>query len=318
MDNLLTVVVLSYRNGAMLYETLDSVLEQSYADIEIVVCDDASPGFEKSKVETYIADHNRGNVSNVNIIANETNVGTVKNLNRGISAAKGGFLKVIAGDDLFASPDICAVQIKYLKDHPEANLVVGNIVECDDKMNPVSSSGFLLENDRDPLFRDKKTLLRYLVRKGQKSLATQAICFRKAFFDKNGLYDERFLLIEDLPMAIRIAENGVNFGYLNLPCVNHRGSGVGVSTSNEAFDVRKLRYYEDLEKFYEVSLMPLKHIVGCTFVRMRHGVCKFRIEYCKLDPPTSWNKLKTILRFLPHLVYYALTKADRVFFYLRG
>ena len=70
MDNLLTVIVLSYRNGAMLYETLDSVMEQTCADIEIVVCDDASPGFEKSKVETYIADRNRGNISNVNIIVN--------------------------------------------------------------------------------------------------------------------------------------------------------------------------------------------------------------------------------------------------------
>ena len=318
MDNLLTVVVLSYRNGAMLYETLDSVMEQTCADIEIVVCDDASPGFEKSKVETYIADRNRGNISNVNIIMNETNAGTVKNLNRGVSAAKGEFLKVIAGDDLFASPDVCAVQIEYLKTHPDAALVVGNIVECDDKMNPVSMSGFLLEDDRDPLFRDKKTLLRYLVRKGQKALATQAICFRKSFFDRNGLYDERFRLIEDLPMAIRIAENGEKIGYMNLPCVKHRGSGVGISTSNEAFDVRKLLYYEDLEKFYAISLTPLKHIIGTTFVRMRHGVCKFRIEYCKLDPPTSWNKLKTGLRYLPHLIYYALTKTDRVFFYLRG
>jgi len=302
----------------MLYETLDSVLEQTYANIEIVVCDDASPGFEGSEVETYIAGRNRGNISNVNIIANGTNAGTVKNLNRGVSAAKGVFLKVIAGDDLFASPDVCAVQIKYLKEHPEANLVVGNIVECDNRMNPVSMSGFLLKNDQDPLFRNRKALLRYLVRKGQKALATQAICFRKAFFDENGLYDERFRLIEDLPMAIRIAENGEKIGYLNLPCVKHRGSGVGISTSNDAFDVRKLRYYEDLEQFYVISLTPLKRIVGSAFVRMRRGVCRFRIEYCKLNPPTLRNKLKTILKYLPHLAYYALTKTNRVFFYLRG
>ena len=131
------------------------------------------------------------------------------------------------------------------------------------------------------------------------------------------MYDERFRLIEDLPMAIRIAEKEKEIGYLNLPCVKHRGSG-GVSTSNEAFNVRRLQYYEDLEKFYAISLAPLRHVVGSTFVRMRHGVCKFRIEYCKLDPPTPWNKLKTIARYLPHLTYYALTKTDRVLFYLRG
>ena len=317
MDNLLTVVILSYKNGGLLYETIDSVLEQTYPDIEIVVCDDASPEFEKEKLEEYISSRNRGNISNVKFIANRTNAGTVKNLNRGIAAARGAFLKVIAGDDLFASPDVCAIQIEYLKEHPDANLVVGNIVECDDRMNPQSMSGFLLKDDRNPLFHDRNALLKYLARKGQKALATQAICFRKAFFDRNGLYDETFRLIEDLPMAIRIAEKEMTIGYIDLPCVKHRGRG-GVSTSNEAFDVHRLQYYEDLEKFYTVSLMPVRHIVGSTFVRMRHGVCKFRIEYCKLNPPTSWNKMKTVIRYLPHLTYYALTKADRVMFYLRG
>jgi glycosyltransferase involved in cell wall biosynthesis len=318
MDNLLSVVILSYKNGEMLYETLDSILEQTYPNIEIVVCDDASPVFEKDGVEKYIADHNRGNISNAVVVVNPANLGTVKNLNVGIAHAKGNFLKFIAGDDLFASPDVCAIQMKYLEEHPDACLVVGNILECDDRMNPLSMSGFLLENDRAPLLRDRKALLKYLARKGQKSLATQAICFRKSFFEKYGLYDEEFKLIEDLPMAIRIAESGEMIGYVNLPCVKHRGSGVGVSTSNEAFDARRIRYYEDLEKFYAKSLMPLEHIVGRTFVRMRHGVCKFRIEYCKLDPPTAANKMKTVIRHLPHLLYYALTKTNRVLFYLRG
>lgn len=318
MENLLTVIVLSYRNGGMLYETLDSVLEQTWPDIEVVVCDDASPDFEAETVKEYIAAHSRGNISNVSVIASPVNAGTVKNLNRGISAAKGAFLKIIAGDDLFSAPGVCAAQIEYLNAHPGMNLVVGNIEECDERMNRQSMSGFLLKDDADPLFQDKKALLRYLVRRGQKALATQAICFRKAFFDKNGMYDERFRLIEDLPMAIRIAENEERFGYLNLPCVKHRGSGVGVSTSSEAFDVRKLRYYEDLEKFYAISLAPVRRIAGSTFVRMRHGVCKFRIEYCRLDPPSAWNKLKTVIRYLPHLTYYALTKTDRVLFYLRG
>ena len=317
MENLLTVIVLSYRNGRMLYETLDSVLEQSYPAIEIVVCDDASPDFEAQKVKEYISAHNRGNISGVNIIVNPVNVGTVKNLNRGISAARGSFLKVIAGDDLFASPDVCQIQAGYLVSHPDMNLVVGYIVECDDKMNPQSKSGCLPGKDGNPLIQNREALLRYLVRKDPKALATQAICFRKAFFEKNGLYDEMFRLVEDLPMAVRIAENGERFGYLDLPSVKHRGS-VGTSTSNKAFDARKLRYYEDLERFYAVSVMPVRSVVGSAYVRMRHDVCKFRIEYCKLDPPTLPGKLRTIIRYLPHLACYALARMDRVLFYLRG
>ena len=109
----------------------------------------------------------------------EANDETLWETVRGIALAKGNFLKVLAGDDLFASPDICSVQVGYLKEHPDACLVVGNIMECDDRMTPLSMSGFLLKDDHDPLLRDRKALLKYLVRKGQKSLATQAICFRK-------------------------------------------------------------------------------------------------------------------------------------------
>ena len=206
-------------------------------------------------------------------------------------------------------------QVQYLIAHPEDQFVVGNSVECDEKMNPIKETGFLLDED-DVVFHDYDMLLKYVCRINQNALATQAICFRKTFFEKNGLYDEGFKLIEDLPMAVRIAKRHLPFGYLNYPCVKHRGK-VGVSTSNNAFDKKRITYYEDLEKYFRLCLLPLKRKVGLVYVPMRHKVAEFRVEYCRKSPLSGTGKLKLYLKYAVPLTYYAITKTRRVLFYLK-
>ena len=58
MDKVLSIVVLSYKNGGMLLETIDSILNQDYPSIEIVICDDASPDFDSSRLKQYIENIN--------------------------------------------------------------------------------------------------------------------------------------------------------------------------------------------------------------------------------------------------------------------
>jgi glycosyltransferase involved in cell wall biosynthesis len=317
MSDLLSIIVLSYKSGDMLYETLDSILEQDYPNIELVICDDASPAFDENVIRKYISDNKKENISNVQIIINSTNAGTVKNLNNGIRVAKGEYIKAIAGDDQMASPDVCSCQICYLENHPKANFVVGNIVECDDKMNPITESGFLVEDDHNSIFHNRRSLLKYIVRDNPKALSTQAMCFKKDFFEKEGLYDERFDLIEDLPMAVKIVKNEGKVGYINKRCVKHRGQ-VGVSTSSNAFNKGKIKYYEDLEKYYRISLDSIKNVIGKTYVYMRHKICTFRIEYCQLKDSDGFGKAKLLMKYSVPLMYYLATRSGRALFYIKG
>lgn len=314
MNDLLSVIVLSYKNGLLLKETIDSILFQDYPAIELLICDDASPDFDQMFYSQYIADNKRSNLADARFIINERNQGTVKNLNGGIKAAKGPFIKIIAGDDCVSSSDVFSRQVQYLLCHPQAYFVVGNSVHCDEKMNPLQETGFMTD-ENNPLFHNQKRMMRYICRKNQNALATQAICFRKVFFEEYGLYDERFYLVEDLPLAVRTIEDSVCFGYMNYPCVKHRGSG-GVSTSANAFDVKRIRYYEDLEQYFLHYLLPNRKAVGALHVSMRYKVAKFRVQYCKLMPPTRIRKAALVLKNVIPLAYYAITKMGRAFFYL--
>jgi len=314
MDKLLSIIVLAYKSGDYLFETVQSILEQDYPAIEIVVCDDATPGFDKTGLESFLAEKKQNNIASVTIITNDNNLGTVKNLNNGIRLAKGDYIKIIAGDDQLAAPDVCSRQIAYLEKHADTVAVAGNIEECDAEMTPISKSGFLLKDDTDSLFHNKNELLRYICRDNTKALATQVLCFRKDFFGKHGLYDEKYLLIEDLPMAVRIVESGEKIGYINYPCAKHRGQ-TGVSTSTQAFDPHRLRYYEDLERYY-VALSPLSNILGRNFVHMRHRVCQFRIEYCNLHSAPFYKKAGKALEYSIPLAYYFFTNLRRACAYL--
>ena len=49
-----SVVVLSYKSLEYIKENIDSILNQDYPDIEIIISDDCTPGFECKEYEKYI------------------------------------------------------------------------------------------------------------------------------------------------------------------------------------------------------------------------------------------------------------------------
>ena len=59
MSGLFTVVVLSYNNSKYLEECLDSILMQSYPEIEIIIADDCSKEFDDDKYKAYCEQNGR-------------------------------------------------------------------------------------------------------------------------------------------------------------------------------------------------------------------------------------------------------------------
>lgn len=311
---LLSVIVLTYKHKDLLLETLDSIFEQDYPQIELLVAEDGARNFSKEETEKYIRLHASDRIKQHQILVNSSNCGTVYNINHALLMANGQYIKLIAGDDTYPNAKVFSAQVAYLKEHPECALAVGNIVECDDKLDPIEEKGFAPNGAESLLQASTEIKLHYFVRKDCSILATQSICFTRTYFDRYGVFDERFKLIEDLPMGVRMITSECKIGYLDFPCVNHRGS-VGISTSSNAFDLKRLAYYQDLKKYYEITLEPVKKTVGPMFVCMRRKMCCFRIEYVQsLDRPLK--KVLLIAKYIPAISYYVLSNMKRTLFYL--
>lgn len=95
---LVSVIVLSYRSAETIVETLDSIKNQTYPNIELIVTDDASPDNTVQVVRKWIAE-NKGALASIKLITSDKNTGLPANINRGLKVAKGTYYKGIAGDD---------------------------------------------------------------------------------------------------------------------------------------------------------------------------------------------------------------------------
>lgn len=106
-----SVVIPLYNKEDCILKTLDSVLNQSYNDFEIIVVDDGSTDNSLTTVRTVMDDRLR--------VVSQTNAGPSVARNHGIQEAKGEYIAFIDADDIW-SPDYLLEMSRLITDYPDA------------------------------------------------------------------------------------------------------------------------------------------------------------------------------------------------------
>ncbi len=109
---LISVILPTYNGEKYITETLESVLNQTYKNLEIIITDDASTDGTVEIVKSY-------NDKRIKLYINETNLGIGDNTNRALSLATGEFIMMQDHDDI-SSPSRAELQLKCLIDNPDA------------------------------------------------------------------------------------------------------------------------------------------------------------------------------------------------------
>lgn len=120
---LVSVHIISYNQKQYIDETLRSVLEQDYENIEIVVADDGST----DGTAEIILDFARQYPSKVVPLVGGPNLGITGNSNRGLAACKGRYIAFMGGDDVFL-PGKISSQVKWLEER-SSRVLCGHQVE---------------------------------------------------------------------------------------------------------------------------------------------------------------------------------------------
>lgn len=116
---LVSVIIPNYCHSQFLAQRIESVLNQTYQNFEVIILDDCSPdaGASKAVIEKY-----RGNTHVSHIVYNEENSGsTFKQWNNGIALSKGEYCWIAESDD-FCEPVFLETLISQVEKYPDVSI----------------------------------------------------------------------------------------------------------------------------------------------------------------------------------------------------
>jgi len=143
-----SVIMPAYNAEKYIGEAIESILNQTYKDFELIIVNDASTDSTGSIIKTYAEKDER-----IVVLENEQNLNIAGSLNRAISAAKGEFLARMDADDI-ALPERLEIQSKAMQENPKV-AVVGNDINLIDENGSVIGYRHYPTNrtDKDLLFK---------------------------------------------------------------------------------------------------------------------------------------------------------------------
>lgn len=179
---MISVIVPNYNHEPFLRQRIDSILNQTYQDFELILLDDCSTDASRVVLESY-----RSHPRVSQIVFNDNNSGTpFRQWNKGIELAKGEWVWIAESDD-YADPRFLETLMTELQDHPQCGFAYTWTYYVDTEGNElwaVTEGGRTIEyNGID--FIKKKLLL-------TNSISNVSECvFRTDLFsqERNVLYD---------------------------------------------------------------------------------------------------------------------------------
>ena len=114
-SKLVTCVITTYNRSSLVSRAIDSAINQTYPNIEIIVIDDHSS-------ESYAEVREKSSqYNNVRFFRNDKNMGLAASRNRGISLAKSPYVAFLDDDDQWL-PSKIEIQVKFLTENPKFSI----------------------------------------------------------------------------------------------------------------------------------------------------------------------------------------------------
>lgn len=215
---LVSVLIPLYNHEKFIARCLDSIIEDGYPCVEIIVIDDGSPDSSAQRVRDWYASRQERIPGRFEFISRD-NKGVSATLNELYEKSSGEYIAYLSSDD-YLLPGGIAARIAYLQQHPAVKLVVGDYQVVNDDGLLLNNSGIEeLYHGRKRYLLDDRTIGRELVFNW--CLAGAIYLGRRELYADYG-YDEN-LAIEDWDYCLRLAAEDL-MGFVNHPVSAYRVS----------------------------------------------------------------------------------------------
>ncbi|MDO7171368.1 glycosyltransferase family 2 protein [Mariniflexile sp. AS56] len=239
---LVSIIIVTYNSGKFILETLESAKTQSYKNVELIISDDCSSDNTIKICEEWIK-ANRAYFINCIIVTTPVNTGIPANCNRGLNAAQGVWIKILAGDDMFYQ-DCIQSNIDYTSQN-------NNIKFLFSKVDFLINEPAIKYGQDIPLIdlefynATPKYQHELLVEGSKKAYVPAATGFlnKQTLIDLSG-FDEEIQLCEDYPMWMKATKNNIKLYFMDKKTVWYRVHEESIMGS------RSLRYEQSMKKVF--------------------------------------------------------------------
>lgn len=213
MQPLVSVCIVTYNSANYVIETLDSIKNQDYLNIELIISDDCS-GDNTVKLCSDWLEKNKSRFYNVSLLQVSANTGVTGNCNRALNVAKGKWIKFLGGDDILLENAISSY-VDFVIRNKNIKHCVADRTRFDNVTSNVDSFRSIEISFKNVFFgknvtakQQKKILSKIFVGSGPSYfVSTEAI-------RSVGGFDERFSMQEDYPLFLKIIGSGFKMYYL--------------------------------------------------------------------------------------------------------
>ena len=204
-----SVLLLTYNRAHVLPKTIESILNQTYRDFELIVCDDCSTDDTEQVIEQYAAKDSR-----VYYNRNPENVKMPSNINMGITKARGQYIADLHDGDIYDST-LLEKWVQALDACPKAAFVFNAYRVLDEQWN----ESCICREDLDSCFPGSVLLDEFFRRWRFDSPVFGMVMARSSVYQELLPFDERFRLFADIDMWMRMAADHW-VAYVNEPLMS--------------------------------------------------------------------------------------------------
>lgn len=205
---LVTVIIASYNHARYIEQSILSVINQTYKNIELLVIDDGSKDESPALLKRLQAQHGFD-------LKLQANQGLARTLNEAIARAEGDLIVPFGSDDIMF-PHRIATQVAYMQGKPEVGICSANIETIDQDGKVM---GAREQRNRNLPFRRLNFDDLFLDRKPGPMAAT--LMLRREALEKVGGFHDKIRL-EDVYIELSIAHAGYYIDVLGEPLAQYR------------------------------------------------------------------------------------------------
>ena len=218
MSKLVSIIVAIYNVEMYLEKCIESIMVQSYKNLEIILINDGSTDNSLEICKRYALKDNRI------ILINKENGGVSRARNVGLNIAKGDYISFVDGDDY-----ICKDMIKKMVENIEKNnfdmSICGYRIFSDE-----SSKTKISDSSEKNIIMNSDEVLKKIFNSNEINGFLWNKLFRKSIFEKIRL-PEDMNVCEDLYIVCKILTNNLNIYYTSMPLYNYRENRLGATKS---------------------------------------------------------------------------------------